>query len=353
MLNLLKRMTKKTKLAALWVRRILFAPDHFGVSPFIRLSMSAHGFVADQYVLYGLKDRRRMKEFLSEFDWYKSRWIDEPFDAMFNNKIVCAKVLSPYVLVPETLAVKNKGEIILCSESFETEVADVFRVMDLVRKNASVFVKPISAGKGKGVHRIDWNDGEYVLDGAVVCSSKVESLLSDASEWVLCESVRQSRYLSDLYSRSTNTVRLITLRNPKTQLLEVFFAVQRIGTSSTGPVDNGSRGGLIACIDLETGRLSEAKTLRSLDSYRVHPDTGALIEGFCIPDWDAMKETALRLAHVFPYVPFIAWDLLSTDEGVCVIEANASSGVNIIQLWGPQKQGKLGDFYRSRGVTLQ
>ena len=58
----------------------------------------------------------------------------------------------------------------------------------------------------------------------------------------------------------------------------------------------------------------------------------------------------LALARKFPFMNFIAWDILLTDEGICIIEANTSSGVNIIQLWGPQRNGELGDFYRAHGV---
>ena len=47
---------------------------------------------------------------------------------------------------------------------------------------------------------------------------------------------------------------------------------------------------------------------------------------------------------------FIAWDILMTEEGHCIIEANTSSGVNIIQLWGGQRNKELGEFYRYHGV---
>lgn len=60
----------------------------------------------------------------------------------------------------------------------------------------------------------------------------------------------------------------------------------------------------------------------------------------------------LDLAAKFPYMYFIAWDLVLTDRGICVIEANTSSGVNIIQLWGGQRHGELGDFYRYHGVKV-
>lgn len=342
-----KAAVKKTKLAVLWVRRILLAPDHFRVAFPVKLWMNVHGFVADQYVLYDLRGTRR-HEYLSEFDWYRSRWIDEPFDAMLNNKVVCTEVLAPHVLVPKILAVKTKGETVLCAEP-ETP-ADAALAARVVKTCGSAFMKPISAGKGKGVHRIDWTDGGFALDGAPVEQAGVEALLAREDGWFLCESMRQSAYLDALYAGAANTVRLVTVRDPETQAFKVLFAVQRIGTDATSPVDNGSRGGLVARIDVETGVLSEARSLHSREVHTAHPDTGGAIEGFCIPDWDGMKECALRLARLLPYVRFVAWDLLATDEGVCVIEANASSGVNIVQLWGPQKNGELGDYYRAQGV---
>ena len=54
----------------------------------------------------------------------------------------------------------------------------------------------------------------------------------------------------------------------------------------------------------------------------------------------------LELTNKLPYMYFIAWDIIITPNGISVIEANTSSGVNIIQLWGGQRYGELGDFYR-------
>jgi len=132
--------------------------------------------------------------------------------------------------------------------------------------------------------------------------------------------------------------------------MKVFFAVQRIGTAKTIPVDNGSKGGLVAKIDLETGTLSEARCLQDLGVFKVHPDSGNPIEGVRIPNWEDIKKQMLDVCKKIPYMDFIAWDLLITEEGVSVIEANTSSGVNIIQLWGGQKKGELGDFFRSHNV---
>ena len=130
----------------------------------------------------------------------------------------------------------------------------------------------------------------------------------------------------------------------------MFFAVQRIGTKETIPVDNGSRGGMVANIDLEPRVLSEARCLHNRNVYKVHPDSGAPIEGVQIPGWQQLKKDMIDLANKLPYMHFIAWDILITEEGHCIIEANTSSGVNIIQLWGGQRNKELGDFYRYHKV---
>ena len=46
----------------------------------------------------------------------------------------------------------------------------------------------------------------------------------------------------------------------------------------------------------------------------------------------------------------IAWDVVLTNNGVCVIEANSSTGVNILQLWGGQRNEELGTFFQYHGV---
>ena len=80
--------------------------------------------------------------------------------------------------------------------------------------------------------------------------------------------------------------------------------------------------------------------------HEVHPDSGAKIKGAVIPGWQDIKKEILALANKVSFMHFIAWDILVTEEGICIIEANTSSGVNIIQLWGGQRNKELGDFYR-------
>ena len=113
----IKTAVKKAKLAYLWVVRILFAPNHFGASIFTRLHLAiCGGYMVDQSTIYDFKHNDRY-EYLSEFDWYRSRWINQPFDQMLNNKIICTEVLAQYTYVPRIFLMKNKGRMVSPSKS--------------------------------------------------------------------------------------------------------------------------------------------------------------------------------------------------------------------------------------------
>ena len=46
-----------------------------------------------------------------------------------------------------------------------------------------------------------------------------------------------------------------------------------------------------------------------------------------------------------PYLKFVAWDIVVTDDDFVVIEANTSTGIGIIQVFEPLKGTTLGKFY--------
>lgn len=302
------------------------------------------GYLGDQYMLYDL-DRNDKREYISEFEWHKSRYINEPFNDLFDNKIICNEVLERYIRVPKIFVAKNQGRLIKYTH-FDTYQ----RIIDLIHRERKLFIKPIKVGKGKGVYLLRFHAGSLYIDACQVSDDEMLAFLKKDSNWLIAEAVEQNNYLNGLYDQTTNTIRLITWKSPKTGEFEVFFAVQRIGTKASFPVDNGSRGGLVANIDLETGVLSMARSLHSLDAWEYHPDSGAKIKGIKVPDWTFIKTEMLQLACQFPFMNFIAWDILLTEKEICIIEANTSSGVNIIQLWGGQRNGPLGDFYRHHGI---
>lgn len=348
MLKFAKKCFNKFRLFVLYFRRIIFVKNHFKCSFIKKLRANlGGGYLADQWMLYDF-DHNDKKEYLSEFDWYRSRYINEPFDFILNNKIAAAEVLKQYVRVPASYMIKNKGFL----TNFDSTPMEYEEAISLLKEKKMLFIKPYGAGKGNGVNILIYRDGQIFVDKTSYTEEEFIKFLKGRDDWFLCESMKQHSYSDAIYDKTVNTIRMIVMRDIHTNKFKIFFAVQRIGTSATIPVDNGSRGGLVANIDLETGVLSEARCLHNRNVYKVHPDSGAPIEGAVIPDWEDIKAEVLALTNKMPYMHFIAWDILKTEEGICVIEGNTSSGVNIIQLWGGQRYGELGDFYRHHKVKV-
>lgn len=346
MMDFCRRTLKKIKLAVLYLTRIVFVKNTFKV-PFV-LKMKANifgGYLADQYVLYDFKHNDKNK-YLSEFDWYRSRYINEPFDFAFNNKVICSEILKQYLRTPENYFIKNKGNIL----DFKNGPVDVERIYECLQVKRKLFLKPFALGKGNGIHLLTCEEDGIRIDGRNCGASEFFTFLSENQDYIICECIKQHRYAEKLYDKTVNTIRLITMRNIESHEFEIFFAVQRIGRKDTEPVDNGSKGGLVAKIDIGTGTIGTARTLYDLKTYVVHPDSGNRIEGIKIPKWEETKAEILDVCRKIPYMDFIAWDLALTEEGLYMIEANTSSGVNILQLWGGQRQGKLGEFFRYYGV---
>lgn len=346
MMNFFRKALKKIKLFVLYWTRIVFVKNNFKVSFFNKIRMNVcGGFLADQYVLYDLKNRSR-KEYLSEFDWYKSRYINEPFNFAFNNKVVCSKILESYIKIPEIYCIKKKYDV-YDNEGNVRCMEDIFAFL---KEKKCCFLKPFAMGKGKGVHLVCFCENEIFVDGISVNKEFLLNMLNTTENYLICEYMHQHDYVNDIYDKTVNTIRIIVFKDINTHLFKIFFAVQRIGTSKTIPVDNASKGALVSKIDLKTGRLGKARCLHDLNEYEIHPDSGERIEGVKIPNWDKVTKEILNVSKKLSYMEMIAWDILITKNGICAIEANTSSGINIIQLWGGQRDSEFGKFLKYHKV---
>lgn len=330
-------------LIAVFIIKIVFAKRYIKVSILKGLYFNFHGgFTSTQVALYNL-DRENKKDYLSEFDWYKSRSINYPNSYLLDNKLICVELIKNYVKTPETLFKKENGTLYNYDDSISVDLA-----LEIIKSKESVFFKPISVGKGTGVVRIDYKKDDFYLDSKKTTKESILTMLNEKDNYFVSECINQAKYLRNIYNETSNTIRLITGRyNDK---VEILCAVQRIGTSSTIPVDNGSRGGLVANIDLNTGVLSEARSIHNTNIYENHPDSNKIIKGVVIPNWKKLSNSVIKVSEKLTNLKFIAWDILPTDDGFYVIEANSSSGVNIIQVFGGQRNKALGNFYRKQKI---
>jgi hypothetical protein len=69
--------------------------------------------------------------------------------------------------------------------------------------------------------------------------------------------------------------------------------------------------------------------------HSAHPETGSQIEGVTIPGLAAALEGVLAAARCFPEATCVGWDLLITDGGFSILEANAPPGIVVSQAHVP------------------
>jgi hypothetical protein len=89
---------------------------------------------------------------------------------------------------------------------------------------------------------------------------------------------------------------------------------------------------LVASIDDASGRL-KAGRFRDITrgEFPLHPATGAPIAGRMIPAWAELRALGLRAHHTLPWLPFVGWDLVDSDQGIVLLEANAYWGGDVMQ----------------------
>lgn len=144
--------------------------------------------------------------------------------------------------------------------------------------------------------------------------------------------LRNHRSLGELTTSALSTVRIVTLREPDGRARAVAAGF-RMATGDE-PADNFSNGGIVAPVDMTTGRLVHAIRLdafKMVEDVTHHPDTGAAIAGFTLPWWREAVDLAERGLAAAHRLPSIGWDIALTDDGPIAVEANPASHPGIAQ----------------------
>src|SRR5699024_1094334 len=176
---------------------------------------------------------------------------------------------------------------------------DVF--MHLLKKYGVLMIKKIHGGGGKGVYKVSYANNKIYLNNKEISGIDLTSFIKNIEDSIISEYLRQADYASEIYPGTVNTIRMLTMKDPKTD--EAFFAaaVHKFGSKKTEPADNVWKGGLTAKVNVETGVLGKPALHREnnneIDWITVHPDTLVSIEGKKIPHWNDVKSSILKLTN--------------------------------------------------------
>lgn len=328
-----------------WFFCVVCGHKYKNVSLKNRLKMYANGFTSDEYVDYNF-EKNNMKEYITEVERWKSREINGNYNIVLDDKRLFYEVFSKYIRIPKTLFYITNGRL----TSYEGDgVLSYNKVIELLEMYRGFVLRPIRDGGGRGIKIIKKIGNDIFLNEQKCDEGTFKCILQNQQDAVISEYIFQHKYSNEIFDKSVNTIRIITIQEDDGQV-KIPIALHRFGTIESVPVDNACSGGIFSMIDLESGVIGKAKSYRTKDTYIYHPNSKSKIEGVTIPRWTEIKEKVTSVANKFPYIKFIAWDIALTDNDIIAIEGNASSDLAFYQMFKPLKNSELGSFYKKYNI---
>lgn len=304
-----------------------------------RVAAWRRGFQPQAAALYGLDgawSRADVGLYVRDFSHgYRGYQLNGFWNPILSNKLALSWLLKALDLPhPEVLAVVSSGRLVPCG-GCATEPESVLAAW--TADGRRVVFRPHWSGGGEGVFFLGRDADRWLLNGRVAMAEDVAQLIKGLERYIVTAFVEQAAYANLIHPHTTNTLRVLTLCDENGPF--VASVVHRFGTSRTFPVDNFHGGaGLCGAVDLQRQALGPAASLD--DQHRrvlhnAHPETGQPITGVAIPGLDRALAGVLTAARGLPEASCVGWDVLITDDGYSLLEANAPPSIIVNQVHDP------------------
>lgn len=293
------------------------------------------GFTPSSGKLYNFK-AFSIEDYLSDLQREMTAGINGPWAAVLDSKIVFAHVFGAVVPTPRIVAHTNLNSLV-----------------GELQPGLAFFAKPAAGGGGIGVIQGKVTSSGIQIKESIVTQFDFERMLLEhragpRNHYIITESVTPHEVVSRLFPATTNTVRMLMMRDDEGVF--IASAVIRIGSKDSGFVDNFSAGGLSCSIDISTGKIGPARR-KNGQSLLSHPDTGQPIAGRRLPFWTETKRAAHMAMEHCPALRYVGWDIVISRVGPVFLEGNHYSDVNLLQVHKPLlRDDRVKAFYEANGV---
>jgi hypothetical protein len=271
--------------------------------------------------LFGVETAEAMDGYIRRFEDAGLNRILNPLGwsgacALADKVVFAARCANAALPQPETVALAGGGRINVLTDPAGRELV----------------TKPTDGEGGDGVRRLG------AFSNAADLIARAPSALARGPGMHLIQPwLVPHPGLVDLALDALTTVRVVTILD-ETGTPETVSATFRCASGHGVVVDNMKAGGLIAPVELKSGRLGEAWKGYGGGPCVRHPATGAEIAGRTLPDWPAAVALAER-AHAVAFADYtlVGWDIGLTEDGPVLIEGNSKPGVLM-----PQRAARRG-----------
>lgn len=296
-----------------------------------KLTSWRKGFFSSSFVLYEL-NKNNADEYLSDYDEnIKAIDLNNEYYELLDDKIRFVELIKQWVDTPNDLAKIIKGYI----KPLNGNNPDLLKYLTTGR---ALILKPLFSASGIGVVKVSYEEG-VIFNKDKISESEFLQRLHNYDNYLVSDYIKQAEYSDKIYSKTANTIRILTMVDPNNGKSFIAAAAHRFGTDNSFPVDNCNAGGLTSNIDVETGELSAAVTTyfsgNELKKFTVHPDTKSQISGVKIPMWNLIRDKILLVSEKISFLKYIGWDVIPTNEGFVVLEGNNGPDIKLHQVHSP------------------
>lgn len=296
-----------------------------------------HGFFPTQFILFNLKENDPSL-YVTDFEEnFRISQINRNTEVL-NNKLVFPEILGNFFKSPPIFSLLFSGKFI----PFHTDSGfDEAAALEYLGNVGALILKPFDGDGGVGIVKLSFkSENVFLWNGVEISIEELKQKFSQLNGYMVSGFVNQAAYSNAIFNGSVNTIRLLTLIDPKTQMPFIGAAAHRIGNAKSAPVDNCAMGGFTAAIDIESGVLGAATSTKFQSAmppcYTVHPDSGAAIEGVIIPQWSRLCKEITALHTRLNFISYIGWDIVAGADGCFyILEGNDGADLKLHQAHAP------------------
>lgn len=305
--------------------------------------------IESNYFLYGfdVKNFRRMEDYL-DYGRYVSRrdYLNNhpsskevySYTGILRDKFYFAIFMETLGFrVPKTYGLLDKNGL------FSIETHKTLALSELSSENVNLFCKPFDGIGGVGIFSLQIHDNDFFCDGVKVSLEQLQQKIGNARFFVQATIEEQHPLMKSLYPKAINTLRVTTVRDPKTGKIEIIGCMLLMGARDA-VVSNWHYGGVIINVESD-GHLGKYGFSLYEKKITQHPETGVVFEQFQVPFFDLAISEAKRCHDMFYGIHSVGWDFAVLPDGVMFIEGNDNWGMAAHQMVGGGLQKKFNQYF--------
>lgn len=198
------------------------------------------------------------------------------------------------------------------------------KIQEIAVNAPHIIIKPtVNSCSGNGIKFYNWNGKSFAdIDGNLFDESSAPNIGSD---FVVQEVFEQSPFMSQFCKTSVNTLRIVTYRSVKDDVVYVPAMIMRMGKEGA-MVDNAHAGGCfigVSPVDGSLGKFVSDQWGRTSDVFNGIDFSKS---DYKIPDFNYVIDFAKEVAKRIPYHRLLALDVVLDKNGhPKLIEFNVSA----------------------------